>query len=73
MKNYLLITIAILSALVAGFLLGRYTSDSGRYYFKYSGNNSSLFDTKTGDLYQIDEKGVYKTNYKYSFDNPQKK
>lgn len=73
MKNYLLISITIFCALITGFLLGRYTSDSGRYFFKFNGNNSSLFDTKTGDLYQVDSEGAYIINYKDSFDNPKKK
>jgi hypothetical protein len=65
MKNYILITIALLTAIILGFILGRYTSDSGRYFFKYEGSNSSLFDTKTGDIYFNDkEKGFFtKINY----------
>lgn len=65
MKNYILITIAILTAIILGFLLGRYTSDSGRYFFKYEGSNSSLFDTKTGDIYfnDKDENSFTKINY----------
>jgi len=63
MKNYLLITIALLIALITGFLLGRYTSDSGRFFFKYEGSNSSLFDTKTGNVYQMDNGEVYLVNY----------
>lgn len=65
MKNYILITIALLTAIILGFLLGRYTSDSGRYFFKYEGSNSSLFDTKTGDIYfnDKDENSFKKVNY----------
>lgn len=51
MKNYLLVSILILLVSVISFLLGRYTSDTGRYYFKYDGADSSLFDTRTGDIY----------------------
>jgi len=71
MKNYLLITIAILIALITGFLFGRYTSDSGRYYFKAS--DPSLFDTNTGNLYYLEDGKVTLINYKDSFENTKKK
>lgn len=64
MKNYLLISITILCALTIGFLFGRYTSDSGRYYFKYNGNDSSLFDTKNGDVYLYQGGEMVLVNYK---------
>lgn len=73
MKNYLLVSIAILCALTTGFIFGRYTSNSGRYYFKHSGQNSSLFDTNTGNLYQAEDGQIYLINYKDTFENPTKK
>lgn len=69
MKNYLLISITILCALTTGFLFGRYTSDSGRYFFKDSKGNPSLFDTKTGDLYEMQDGEVYLGNYKEYYKN----
>ncbi|REC41690.1 hypothetical protein [Chryseobacterium sp. 5_R23647] len=71
MKNYLIITIAILAALITGFLFGRYTSDSGRFFFK--SGDPSLFDTSTGNLYLLQDGKVVLINYKDSFDNPKKK
>ncbi|OBW42967.1 hypothetical protein AB670_00651 [Chryseobacterium sp. MOF25P] len=71
MKNYLLITIAILISVITEFLLGRYTSDSGRYYFK--SGDPSLFDTSTGNLYYLEDGKVILINYKDSFENPKKK
>ncbi|MCU7614293.1 hypothetical protein N0B16_07575 [Chryseobacterium sp. GMJ5] len=64
MKNYLLISITILAALTTGFLFGRYTSDSGRYIFKYNGVESSLFDTKNGDVYLYQGEEMVVINYK---------
>lgn len=69
MKNYLLISITILCALIIGFLFGRYTSDTGRYYFKHAGQNSSLFDTNTGNLYQMEEGEMYLINYMDYYEN----
>lgn len=64
MKNYSLKVISILLSLITGIIIGKYTSDSGRYTFNYFGSRPILIDTKTGDVYGIDESKVKKSNYK---------
>lgn len=50
--NYIFLSVLI--AILTGFLLGRYTSGSGRYTFENKNNQVAIFDTKTGEIYVKD-------------------
>lgn len=50
MKNILPLTIVLIVFLL-GFIIGRITTDNGRYFYKIEKEQLAIFDSRTGIFY----------------------